>query len=162
MKMLNEYIETYKKQLEIGDIQKAYKGLTEYMMSLKTYFANKYADLFHIGHFYQGYMDITYFTFTPESLKKEKLKIGIGFNHEKMQFGIWLSGQNKQIQSKYWEIFKGSDWDRYHIPETIEGNFAIIDYILIENPNFDDLGKLTEEIETKAIKFVDDITEAIN
>lgn len=158
-KTLSQYIKTYKDQLEIGDIQKAYQGLMDYIMSLRTHFVNHYSDHFVVGSIYQGYMDVSYFTITTESLKSKKLKIGIGFNHEKMQFGIWLSGQNRQIQKQYWELFKDSDWNKYHIPETLNEGFAIIEEVLIENPDFDNLESLTEQIETKTIQFVKDITE---
>ena len=88
-----------------------------------------------------------------QAAKKQKLKIAIVFNHQKIRFEIWLAGQNKQIQKKYWEIFKGSDWNKYHIPSTINDGFSIVDNILVENPNFDDLEILTEQIETKTMEF---------
>lgn len=162
MKTLNTYIQSYKDQLEKGDIQKAYRELIRYIMNLKTLFTNKYSGTFYIGHFHQGYMDITYFTLTPMSMRNKKLKIGIGFNHEKMQFGIWLGAQNRQIQKEYWEIFKGSDWNKYNISSEINEGFAIVEYTLIEKPDFDNLKSLTEEIEDKAMKFIDEILKAID
>ena len=48
----HEYIVEYKKQLDKGIIQKAYKGLMEYIMSLRTYFHNKYPDYFVSGNIY--------------------------------------------------------------------------------------------------------------
>ena len=162
METLKDYIQTYKTQLEIGDIQKAYQGIIKYMMNLKTHFSKNYSDDYYTGHLYQGYMDISYFTFTPLSLKEQKLKIGIGFNHEKMQFGAWLGGQNREIQKKYWELFKDSDWNKYSISTEINESFAIVEYTLIEKPDFDNLNYLTEEIENKAMKFINDILEVIN
>ncbi len=100
MKSLNEYINEYKKLLEKGDIKKAYKGLMQYIAKLRTHFKNQYPD-YITGNVYHGYMDITYFPFTPKSLKIQKLKIAIVFNHSKKRFEIWLAGQNKQIQKKY-------------------------------------------------------------
>jgi len=88
---LNDYIKEYKSQLEIGLIPKAYRELIGYVMKLRTHFSNKYADEYIIGSFYQGYMDISFFTVTPLSLKKQKLKIAIVFNHEKIHFEIWLT-----------------------------------------------------------------------
>jgi hypothetical protein len=35
-------VNEYRKQLQKGVIQKAYKGLLEYMLELRTYFKNKY------------------------------------------------------------------------------------------------------------------------
>lgn len=57
-------------------------------------------------------MDYTYFSFFNEYLKNHKLRIGIIINHEKMQFELWLMGQNASIQKEYWEIFKDTNWNK--------------------------------------------------
>ena len=64
----------YKKQLEKGAIQHAYKGFMEYFMDLRTHFNNKYPDHVVSGSIYYGYMDMTYFSFIPGSLLERKLK----------------------------------------------------------------------------------------
>lgn len=158
---LNDYIKEYKSQLEIGLIPKAYRELIGYVMKLRTHFSNKYADEYIIGSFYQGYMDISFFTVTPLSLKKQKLKIAIVFNHEKIHFEIWLTAQNRQLQKKYWELFKDSDWNKYHIPTSLDGGFSIIDSILVDNPDFNDLERLTTQIDEKVNVFIKDITDAL-
>ncbi len=160
-KTLNEYKKDYKLQIEIGNIPKAYKGLMGFMKNLRTYFINNYTVDYVIGSLYSGDMSITYFPFTPKTLKEQKLKIAIVFNHQKVRFEIWLAGQNKQIQKKYWEIFKGSDWNKYHIPSTIDDGFSIVDNVLIENPNFDNLEILTEQIETRAMEFIKEIKKVL-
>jgi DNA gyrase inhibitor GyrI/AraC-like DNA-binding protein len=160
-KSLNEYKKDYKLQIEIGNIPKAYKGLMGFMKNLRTYFINNYTVDYVIGSIYSGDMTITYFPFTPKTLKEQKLKIAIVFNHQKVRFEIWLAGQNKQIQKKYWEIFKGSDWNKYHIPSTIDDGFSIVDNVLIENPNFDNLEILTEQIETRAMEFIKEIKKVL-
>jgi len=160
-KSLNEYKNDYQRQIEIGNIPKAYKGLMSFMKSLRTYFVNNYPVDYVTGSLYSGDMSITYFPFTPKVLKEQKLKIAIVFNHQKIRFEIWLAGQNKQIQKKYWEIFKGSDWNKYHIPLTIDEGFSITDAILIENPDFDDLEVLKVQIETKTMEFVNEIMQVL-
>ncbi len=160
-KSLNEYKKDYKRQIEIGNIPKAYKGLMGFMKNLRTYFINNFPVDYVIGSIYSGDMTITYFPFTPKTLKEQKLKIAIVFNHQKVRFEIWLAGQNKQIQKKYWEIFKGSDWNKYHIPSTIDDGFSIVDNVLIENPNFDNLEILTEQIETKAMEAIKGIKKVL-
>ena len=42
MESLQSNLNEYKKQMEKGTIQKAYKGLMEYILDLRTYFNNKY------------------------------------------------------------------------------------------------------------------------
>jgi len=79
MEAFHEFVNEYRKQLEQGAIQKAYKGLMEYVMALRTHFKNKYPEHVVSGSIYYGYMDMTYFSFNPKSLKDRGLKIAIVF-----------------------------------------------------------------------------------
>jgi hypothetical protein len=157
MEPFHEYMDEYRKQMEKGDIKKAYRGLMEYIMDLRTHFKNKYPDYFVSGSIYYGYMDMTYFSFSPESLKSKKLKIAIVFIHDTFRFEVWLAGYNKQIQTKYWKLFKESDWNKYRIPSTTKGVDSIIEFILVDNPDFSDLDTLTKQIEKGTLKFIKDI-----
>jgi hypothetical protein len=121
MGSFHESINEYKKQLKKGAIQEAYKGLMEYIMGLRTHFQKKYPDYFVSGNIYYGYMDMTYFSIIPESLKQRKLKIAIVFVYETFRFEVWLAGANKQVQSKYWKMFKESGWNKYQIVPTTKG-----------------------------------------
>jgi len=157
MESFHEYIAEYRKQLEKGNIKKAYEGLIRYIMDLRMYFKNKYPDYFVSGSIYHGYMDMTYFSFFPESLKLRKLKIAIVFIHDTFRFEVWLAGYNKQTQTKYWKLFKESNWNKYHVPSTIKGVDSIIECVLVNEPNFSDLNALTKQIEKGALKFIIDI-----
>ena len=157
MESFHEYMNEYRKQLEKGAIQKAYKGLMEYIMDLRTHFKNKYPDYFVSGSIYYGYMDMTYFSFIPKSLKQRNLKIAIVFIHDTFRFEVWLAGYNKQVQTKYWKLFKESNWNKYRIPPTTKGVDSIIEYILVDNPDFSDLDALTKQIEKGTLKFINDI-----
>jgi len=123
MEPFHEYINEYRNQLAKGAIQKAYKGLMEYIMALRTHFKNNYPDYFVSGSIYYGYMDMTYFSFTPQSLKHRNLKIAIVFIHETCRFEAWLGGYNKQVQQKYWKLFKDVRLNKLTILElTITAN----------------------------------------
>ena len=159
MEPFHDYMDEYKKQMQKGAIPKAYSGLMDYIMELRTHFQKKYPDYFVSGSIYYGYMDMTYFAFFPESLKRLKLKVGIVFIHETCRFEVWLFGYNKQVQSKYWNLIKESDWNKYHIPKTTKGVDSIIDYILVENPDFSDLDTLTKQIEKGTLKFIKDVED---
>ena len=161
MTSLNDSIIEYKKQLDKGDIQIAYRGLIEYMMGLKNFFKIKYPDFSVPSNLYQGYMDMTYFALFPEDLKKKKLKIAIVMIHDKMKLEIWLSGINKQIQNKYWNILKSKNLNFYHLPKTLKGADSIIEYCLMDKPDFNDPGTLTRQIESGTITFINDIKELI-
>jgi hypothetical protein len=157
MKSFHEYIYEYRKQLEKGVINEAYKGLMEYIMDLRTYFKNKYPDYFVSGSIYYGYMDMTYFSFFPKSFKHRKLKIAIVFIHDTFRFEVWLAGYNKQVQSKYWKLFKESDWNKYHIVSSTKGVDSILEHILVDNSDFSDLDTLTRKIEVETLKFIKDV-----
>jgi hypothetical protein len=116
MGALQEYIDEYKLQLKKGSIQKAYRGLLKYLMDLRAYFRKKYPAYYVSGNIYCGYMDMSYFSFFPESLKKRKLKIAIVFIHQTCSFEIWLAGYNKKVQMEYWQLFKDSNWNKTLLP----------------------------------------------
>jgi hypothetical protein len=157
MDSFHEYMDEYRKQLEKGAIKEAYKGLMDYFMGLRTYFKNKYPDYYVSGIIYFGYMDMTYFSFFPESLKRRKLKIAIVFIHETFRFEVWLAGYNKKVQTKYWKLIKDSNWNKYRVPSTTKGVDSIIEHVLIDNPDFSDLDALTKQIEQEALKFIEDV-----
>jgi hypothetical protein len=157
MKSLNDYMNEYKKQIQKGTIVEAFRGLMDYIMSLRTHFQKKYPDYIVSGSIYQGYMDMTYFSFFPESLKRNKLKIGIVFNYEKFGFEVWLFGYNKKIQEKYWKLIKESSWNKYRIPPTLKGVDSILEYDLVENPDFSNLDSLTKQIEKGSLDFIEDV-----
>jgi len=159
MESFHEYINEYKRQVRKGAIKEAYRGLMEYIMELRTYFHNKYPEYFVSGSIYYGYMDMTYFSLVPDSLKRRKLKVAIVFCHETFRFEVWLAGYNKQIQTKYWKLIKESDWKKYRIPSTIKGSDSIIEFIIVDNPDFRDLNRLTKQIENGTLKFIKDVEE---
>lgn len=157
MGSLQEAMIEYRKQLEKGTIQKAYQGLVQYIMNLKTYFNNQYPEYSSAGALYHGYMDMTYFPLFPEALKNRKLKIAIVFNYEQFRFEIWLSGFNKQVQAEYYQLFKESGWKQYRIVAPEKGIDSIVESTLVEDPDFDDLDALTKQIEKETIQFIKDI-----
>ena len=152
----------YKKQLRRGAVQKAYQGLMNYIMGLRLHFENKYPDYSVSGSIYFGYMDMTYFSFFPESLKLRKLKVGIVFVHCTFRFEVWLFGYNKNVQAKYWKMIKESGWNRYRIPLTTTGADSILEHVLVEDPDFGDLDALTSQIERGALKFIEDVEDFLS
>ena len=154
-------LSNYRAQIRQGQIQVDYSQLMNYIKGLRTYFKNEYAPDFIIGKVYQGNMDFSYISLTTQELKKQKLKFVIIFNHKMMRFEICLSGQNKSIRKKYWHLFKGSNWNKYHLAESIDDSLSIIDHIIVPRPDFDDTKKLTENIEKESLKFINDIRDIL-
>jgi hypothetical protein len=147
----------YKKQMKKGAINRAYKELMDYIIQLRTYFKNTYPEYSVPGNIYYGYMDMIYFPLLPKKLKDRKLKIALVFIHNTCRFEVWLAGYNKQVQLKYWKLFKQSGWGKYNIVSTTKGVDSIIEYILVDDPDFRDLDTLTKQIERKTLKFIKDV-----
>ena len=95
MHSLQDHMIEYKKLLQQGAVQAAYKGLMDYILELRTYFKNKYPDFSVPSSIYPGYMDMTYFSINPESFRQRGLKIAIVFLHEAFRFEVWLASANK-------------------------------------------------------------------
>lgn len=150
-----------KEQGRQGDIPLDYHELIGYMKELKAFFGKAYDTYFKLGSIYQGNPDFSYFSLTTEELKKQKLKFVIILNHKMMRFSICLSGQNKSIRKRYWEMFKNSEWNSYHLAESIDDSLSIIDHTIVENPDFDNRRILTEHIETESLKFINELKEIL-
>jgi hypothetical protein len=155
--VFNEYMTEYRKQIEKGAIQEAYRGLMEFFNALRLHFKKQYPDDSVSGSPYYGYMDMTYFSFFRRSLKSRKLKIAIVFLHDSFRFEVWLAGNNKNVQTKYMELFRESGWNKYHIASTTKDIDSILDHILVNNPDFGDLDTLTKQIERGTLKFTMDV-----
>jgi hypothetical protein len=150
-------MQEYRKQLEKGVIIEAYRGLMDYFNYLRLYFEKKYPNHSVSGSVYHGYMDMTYFSFTPKSLKSKKLKIAVVYLHEAFRFEAWLVGYNKKIQREYWKLIKDNNWKKYRLPSTIKGVDSIIEYILTDAPDFNQLDELTKQIENETLNFITDV-----
>jgi len=162
MKSFNDCVSEYRKQVVKGDIVTAYRGLIQYMMSLRTHFKNRFPDYSVSGNIYSGYMDMTYFPLVPEKLRNKGLKIAIVLVHDKLSFEAWLAGSNKKIQAKYWELVKKQKWDKYRVPKAIKGQDSIIECDLVVNPDFSDVDKITREIEVRTVRFVKDMEDFLD
>jgi hypothetical protein len=156
MRSIQQDMEELQAQLAKGSIQKAYRTLLSYMMDLRTHFQKRYPS-YSVSGLYQGTMDMTYFAIFPPSLKQRDLKIAIVFNYAAFRFEAWLSGKNRQVQRKYWELFRDSRWNEYRVVTPAKGIDSIMECNLAEDMDFGDLDNLTVTMEKKAIEFIADI-----
>ena len=120
MQSIQEDLNEFRMQLKAGAIQRAYKTLLGYMMDLRKHFQTQHPN-YTISGLYQGYLDMTYFAIGPPSLNRHSLKIAIVFNYEAFRFEAWLSGANRQVQHKYWELFRDSQWAHYRVVKPAKG-----------------------------------------
>lgn len=159
MEDINNCIHELRIQISKGKIQKGYRAILEYMLSLQSFLRKEHKDYSFPGSFYHGYMDMSYFAFVPSSLEGKGLKIAIVFNYEAFRFEIWLSGYNKDIQKKYWEYSRAKEINGYYIPETIKGYDSIVEDH-IEMKVFDD-EKTTVELVKRIETFVKTIENSL-
>lgn len=160
MDTFNENMHEYKHQLQKGAIQKAYRGLMEYMLALKAHFAKAYPQYALPGSLYFGYMDMTYFAIVPPSLKQLGLKIALVFVHEPFRFEVWLSGANRDIQAQTWQKLKDSGWIAYPLVADPRKADAVVEHIIAADPDFSDLPGLTALIEREILTFIKDVEKS--
>ncbi len=156
MPTLQEAVTEYRRQMEKGVVQRAYQGLMEYVASLKNHFGKEHPE-YAPGNIYQGYMDMTYFPLFPKSLTARKLKIAVVLVHESVRFEVWLTAQNRQVQSECRRLFEESGWRKYRMPAAGKGVDAILECTLSENPGFDDPDGLTRTIEKGTVGFIGEV-----
>jgi uncharacterized protein (DUF1499 family) len=157
----NDVIREYKNQLSKGIIQEAYKKIMKFMSDLSIYLKKRHPD-YTLSALYFGYMDMTYFAFTPNDLKSKRLKIAIVYLHEQGRFEVWLSGTNRKIQAEYINFMRHKDIGGYKLSQVMPGVDSIIEATMVEEPDFDHPEELKKQIEKKTIGFIDDIVKLLN
>lgn len=156
MPSIQDDMNELREKLRTGAVQKAYRALLDYMMDLRTRFKNRYPSYSILG-LYQGYLDMTYFAIVPPALKNRDLKIAIVFNYGAFRFEAWLAGTNRQVQWKYWELFRDNPWKKYRVMTPAKGIDSIIECNLADGCDFGDLDSLTAHIEEDAVEFIQDV-----
>lgn len=156
MDSLNSLNREYTAQLSKGQIQKAYRGIMTFLSDLKKVFEQHHPD-HATGALYFGYMDMSYFAFTPPGLRQLKLKIAIVYLHEENRFEVWLAAANRQVQASVLNQLSNRNIGRYELSRIQPGVDAIIASIITEQPDFDTPDELKQLIEAETIKFSEDM-----
>jgi hypothetical protein len=150
----------FRRQLEKGSIQPAYRTLLSYMSGLRTHFMHKFGDR-AVSGFYQGYMDMTYFALIPPSLKRHDLKVAIVFNYNTFRFEAWLAARNRKVQRHYWALFKDNRWTAYRVVAPAAGSDSIIECDLANDFDLSNPAPLTSQIENATAAFIADIESVL-
>lgn len=157
MESLSKSLSEYGKLLKETDLQKAYKSLMNYMKELRKHFKEKYPEYDVSENLYQGYLDLTFFSLTTKLANQKQLKYMIVFRHDSTQFEVWLSGRNRAIMSEYHKKFSKDPLKNYFLTADAKGMPSIIESILVKNPDFDNMAKLTDQIDIGVINFIQEI-----
>lgn len=158
---MNDLIREYTNQLNTGRIQEAYRGIMSFMSDLRTYLTERYPN-YVTGSLYFGYMDMTYFAFSPTALRDRKLKIAIVYLHKESRFEVWLGAINRKVQAEYIEFFRLKNIGQYKLSQVSPGVDSILESILSDRPDFDNPEELKKEIERKTIEFAESVTLMLN
>jgi len=151
---INSSISLYKEQINKSDIQNTYGFLLKCVMQIKTDFEKAFSEKYSCGNVSPGYMDYSYFPFVNDYLRGKKLRFGIVLNHNEMRFELWLLGQNKKVRNKYWDLLKESVWNEGLAKRP---QYAELEIVLVDTPNFENIDKLTDDIINRAVKEADGI-----
>ena len=139
---LNARIPAYKAIFSNGEIQKTYQSLVGIVQNLRTEFCKMCEGDFSVANVQHGYIDFTYFYLQNDYLKKHKLKLAIVLNHQQAHIELWLLGQTKDVQIRYWEKLKRVKW----VNENVMPEYSIFEIVMLATPDFDNTKKLSESI----------------
>ena len=156
MGSFNDDLEEYTRQLHSGKIQRAYRGIMTFMSELKAHLEAQHPD-YASGTMYFGYMDMTYFAFTPPVLRDKKLKIAVVYLHEEARFELWLAAANRKIQGDYMEKLRHIDLGGYTLSQAAPGVDAIIAASVALQTDFDYPNEMKDQIEAKVRAFIVDM-----
>jgi len=153
-KGINSFVSAYQEQIRKGDIQKTYAFLLKYVMQIKASIEKQFSKEYSFGNVFRGYLDYSYFYFSNDYLRSKKLRFGIVLNHSEMRFELWLLGQNKEIQNRYWDMFKASKWNE---GRTKKPQYAELEIVLVDEPDFENIDKLTIDIIDRVVDEADKV-----
>ena len=158
---LSKAMQVYHDALNKGDIQKAYRGILEFMSELRTELEQKYPD-YVFSQVYPGYMDMSYFAITPMEMRTRKLKVALVYLHEANRFELWLSANNRKLQKKWIDVLSQCEDMQYRVSEVGVGIDSIVEYIVHVQPNFDARAALKQSLEMNTLRFIKDMETRIH
>ena len=160
MKTLSQLISDYTVCLQQKDLQLAYKGILEFMSKLRADFIKRYPQ-YDAGSMYPGYLDMSYFSLSTQSLKDKGLKLAVVYLHQSGHFEVWLSAKNRAILNTYQPAVGRILADTpalFHDPGNQD---AVVEATLASAPDFDDPAALIDTIEQGVAMFVAAVTSRL-
>jgi hypothetical protein len=156
MQLTSRDIDNLRRALKGGSLQRAYRGLLDYMSHLRTHFKHMHPK-YSVSSVYQGYLDMTYFALVPARFKRRGLKIAVVFNFGAFRFEVWLSARNQGVHKKLWPHFEGKRWPDYRLVAPGTWVDSIVEHDLVDKPDFGQMEALTSTIDRKVAAFIEDM-----
>ena len=125
MNFNKQYLETYKNLIISTELQQGYQEFIKLFRYLKIELEKELPLFPFSGNIVENGMDYSYFQFTNKELKEKGLKIVVAFVHKDFCFEVWVSGYNRKIQCKYYEMLKNQT-----LKYSLNHNPNRVDYIL--------------------------------
>ena len=155
MNLLRNEIDEFEIALKKGIIQKVYKYVFDSFSSINSEL-NKIKGI-KTGAIYHGYLDMTYLPVFTSYLKENSLKVAIVFDYNKFQYSIWLSGNNKKVQKKVWDLIMENKWNEYHVLSSIENEDSIIELHIEKEIIYKGTNEITDNIIKSVNVFIKDV-----
>lgn len=153
-----ECVAELERQLRKGMIQVGYRYLHDFISSLRLSLESRHPELAVSRSVYHGYLDMSYFAITDESLRLRKLKVAVVFNYDAFRFEIWLSAANKAVQEKFWKAFRKGGFDAYPVVDGLDGRDSILEQHIDDAEGFADPAGFMLRLEDSTIAFITEIT----
>lgn len=158
MKVNKEYINEYKEIIQTTNLQRGYQEFINFFRHLRIYLDKELKGYTFTSNIIENGMDYSYFQFTNEELKSKGLKIVIAFVHKEFNYEVWLSGINRNIQTKYYNELKNKQ-QNYFLTTNPNHTDYIIKSRIVSDPNYEDLDKLLAEMKISILKFIGNIKQ---
>lgn len=152
-----DLLSEYKELLQTTNLRESYQEFIKLFRYIRVALEKSMPEYKFQGNIVENGMDYSYFLFTNKNLKEKGLKMAVVFSHSNFQFEVWLSGYNRNYQSRYYDLLKGKN-----IPFELTDNPTRKDYILRvkleESVDLSDESLLIKEIKSisnKLLMFVE-------
>ena len=89
-KPVAENVDAYTHALRAGELQRAYRAILSALTAFKSAWESAYPQD-HVGALYQGYLDMSFVSFSPAVLAEKRLKISLVYLHPDGLFSLWLA-----------------------------------------------------------------------
>lgn len=152
-----DLLSEYKELLQTTNLRESYQEFIKLFRYIRLSLEKSMPEYKVQGNIVENGMDYSYFLFTNKNLKEKGLKMAVVFVHSNFQFEVWLSGYNRNYQSKYYDLLKGKNIS-FELTDNPTRKDYILRVTLEESVDLSDGNLLIKEIKSisnKLLMFVE-------